>query len=388
MTSPAFAAPRGAPPVDRFSVSLNARAEHDTNLAGINPAEARIRGLEPEDTVYTPSLTVNVNIPVSRQTVFFRGYLGYSYHDQNTLLDSERMTFDGGVNGRISICDVTAEGSYQRGLSSFEDVVLAPTITNVLEVKHLGATATCARKTGIGLMASVSGDRAENDQTLLRPQDYEETAYTLGLTYSKPRLGTVTVYGAHKRTEYNHRVAVAGTEGYELDSFGLTYDRHLGARIDGSVSVAYTSVSNIAAPSLTTPAGDFDGVTYSANLNYRATSRLLAEAMFERDVTPSNRFGNSYDVGTRYRLKGTYELGSRISLNLGAEQREVDSQGSLAFAGNLTNSRMRVVFGGVTYRPSKLLSLGLDAAQEERRTNDRRFDYDNTRVGLTAGVSY
>ena len=75
-------------------------------------------------------------------------------------------------------------------------------------------------------------------------------------------------------------------------------------------------------------------------------------------------------------------------MNLGAEQREVESQGLKVFASNLTNSRVKTVFGSVAYRQSRRLSLTLDAALDKRETNDVRFDYDNTRLGLTAGVRY
>lgn len=389
VTSPALAAPQPSTHVDRFTVGFNVRAEHDTNMSGVSEAEARSRGISPDDTIYTPNLTVGLNLPAGRQLIYLDGYAGYVYHDKNTIYDSERVSANGGVRGRIGgLCTYDLSGNYARGLSSFEDIVLGPTIDNILETKGVSLQATCARKTGLGVTGQISHEVAENDTTLLRPQDYEQTSYMGGVTYSKPRLGTLTLFGQHVRTEYNHRTPVAGqTDGYESNTEGLTYDRRLGARIEGTVTVSYTSVDSVGANG-PTATSNFDGFTYSAAGTYRASTRLRFDGAFAREVTPSNRFGNSYDVGTRYSLKGSYDFGSRITANLGFEQRDVDSKGAQLFAGNLTNSKIKIVSGGVSYRMNRRINLSLDAAHEERDANDARFEYDNDRIGVTAGVIY
>src|SRR4051812_30437019 len=126
VTSPALAA-SGGQPVDKFSVTAGARVEHASNMSGVSEAEARSRGISPDDTIYTPSLGVTLNLPVGRQVFFLTGYAGYLYHEKNTIYDSERVTLDTGVRGRLAICDVTAGFNYARALSSFDDIVLGPT---------------------------------------------------------------------------------------------------------------------------------------------------------------------------------------------------------------------------------------------------------------------
>ena len=386
-TSPALAAPAAKTSVDRFAVSLNARVEHETNMTGVSESEARSRGISPDDTIYTPSLNVAINMPLGRQLFYLDGYAGYVYHDKNTIYDSERLTLGTGLKGRVGPCQLEASANYAHALSSFDDIVLGPTIDNILETKGAKLQATCARATGLGVTGSVSREVSENDQSLLRPQDYEQTSYMGGVTYSRPRLGTLTLFGQHTRTEYNHRIPLAGqTDGYESNTEGLTYERRLGARIEGTVTVSYTSVDGLGGTAAAN--SDFNGFTYSVNGSYRASSRLRFETAFAREVTPSNRFGNSYDVGTRYSLKGTYDLGSRISTDLGFEQRDVDSKGAAIFAGNLTNSKIKIISGRVSYRMNRRVNLSLDAAHEKREANDPRFEYDNTRVGLSAGVTY
>jgi hypothetical protein len=368
-------------------VSLNARVEHDTNMTGVSEAEARSRGIEPDDTIYTPSLNVAINMPLGRQLFYLDGYAGYVFHDKNTIYDSERLTLNTGLKGRVGPCQTEVSANYAHALSSFDDIVLGPTVDNILETKGAKLQATCSRPTGLGVTGSVSYEVAENDQSLLKPQDYQETSYLGGVTYSRPRLGTLTLFGQHTRTEYNHRIPLAGqTDGYESNTEGLTYERRLGARIEGTVTVSYTSVDGLGGTAAAN--SDFDGFTYSANASYRASTRLRFDGAFAREVTPSNRFGNSYDVGTRYSIKGTYDLGSRISTNLAFEQRDVDSKGAAIFAGNLTNSKIKIVSGGVSYRMNRRVNLSLDAAHEKREANDPRFEYDNTRVGLSAGVTY
>jgi hypothetical protein len=391
--SHAMAAPSDkAPPVDRFSVNLSARAEYDTNISGASEAEARARGITIEDWVYTPTVSVNLNLPVSRQTFYLRGSAGYLFHDKNKSLDSERITLDTGVQGRISLCNVTVGGNYQRSLSSLDDIVLGPTIDNILEVKSVGATAVCARKTGFGLTGAVTQEWGDNSTTLMQTQDYESTTYTGGVVYTRPRFGTLTVFGRHQRIDYVNRVpslgVLGGPNGYDSASGGVSYERHLGARIDGTVSASYTSVDSLGPVVPGTTSGDFSGFTYSLNARYRVTNRLTTEFLFSREVAPSNRFGDSYDLSENYEVRGTYNFGSRITGNLGYQHRNVDSKGGQIFAGNLTDSRSNVVTAGLSYRQSKRVSLNLDAAHEERRANDPRYNYDNTRVGIAASVDY
>lgn len=386
-TSPALAAPAAKTSVDRFAIGFNARVEHETNMTGVSEAEARSRGISPDDTIYTPSVNVALNLPLGRQLFYLDGYAGYVYHDKNTIYDSERLTLSTGLKGRFGPCQTEISGNYAHALSSFDDIVLGPTIDNILETKGAKLQATCARPTGLGVTGSVAYEVAENDQSLLKPQDYEQTSYLGGIVYTRPRLGSITVFGQHTRTEYNHRLPLAGqTDGYEANTEGVTYERQLGARIQGTVTVSYSSVDGLGGTGVTN--SDFSGLTYSLAGSYRASSRLRFDTAFAREVTPSNRFGNSYDVGTRYSLKGTYDLGSRISTTLGFEQRDVDSKGAPVFAGNLTNSKIKIVSGGVTYRMNRRINLSLDAAHEQRDANDPRFEYDNTRVGLSAGVTY
>jgi hypothetical protein len=391
-TSPAFSAPANNAPVDKFSATLSAKVEHQTNISGVSDIEAKLRGVSTDDTTYTPNLNVTVNMPVGRQLVYLNGNVGYLYHDKNKIYDSERIAIDGGVRARVSVCAVDVGGTYQRALSSFDDIVIGPTIDNILETKGAHIQATCARRTGFGLTGAISTETAQNDTSLLKVQDYTRNSYMLGVSYSKPRLGVLTVFGTHARTEYDNRGSGVGvglglSEGYESDTGGLTYERHLGARIDGSVTVSYTSVSGLGTPVPGAPS-DFDGVTYLLTASYKASQRLRGDVSFGREVTPSNRFGNSYDLATRYTIRGSYDLGSRISTNLGYEQRETDSKGSPVLPGILTNSTVKVVSGGITYKMSRRVGFSLDAGYEKREANDPRFEYDNTRVGLTADVTY
>ena len=104
---------------------------------------------------------------------------------------------------------------------------------------------------------------------------------------------------------------------------------------------------------------------------------------------PSQEFFG-YRSGARIQEKPgrLNDCGDTIEIAHSQIQREVESNGLRVFARALTNSRVKTVFGSVTYRQSRRLNLTLDAALENRETNDARFDYDNTRVGLTAGVRY
>jgi len=155
------------------------------------------------------------------------------------------------------------------------------------------------------------------------------------------------------------------------------------------VTVAYTSTSSLLPSSPLRPSIDFNGVTYSADLSYRPSTRLRTQATFERDVRPSFRLGDAYDLGERYALRADYDLGTRITLELAGERRITDSKGTLPVTAiSLTNSRVTSILGGMTYRQSRRLSIRLDYEHRERESNSAIYNYTDDRVGLSTDLRY
>lgn len=379
----AAAAPQGSG--RQFDIMFMADVTHDTNLPRTSALEASRSNLVLEDTSYTPNVNLNLRYPVGRQSLFLDGQAGYVFHDRNSVLDSERVNVTAGVDTRISICSTRFSGGYVRSLSDLQDISLATTITNKIRVETVSLNAQCGRRTGIGANFTASQDWGDNSAAQMRVQDYRAENYQAGFTYAKPALGVITLFASYGHSLFPNRPRFGGEEdGFDNTAGGITYDRHLGARIEGKATVAYSNVTELVHNPLL-PGRDFSGITYSFDGKYRVTRKLSTDLLFERAIKPSTRIGSTYDLRTDYRFNANYDLSRRFKLR-GSYERVDDKSsatGPLA-ATTLTNSHANIGSAGVEYDLGRRISLTLDGAQEQRKTNNTLFDYRDTRV--TAGV--
>jgi Uncharacterized protein conserved in bacteria (DUF2320). len=370
----------------RFDLGLHARVEHNSNVARSNSAQAAARGLSLSDTLFTPSATVDVFLPVGRRSVFLRGVAGYTFYEKNDKLNRERLDVSGGVNSPIlGPCQGVLTGGYSRGINQIDDPTLIENVENIQDTKRLGLNVNCAGATGLGLVASVSKDWTENSLDFLESSDAERTSYMAGVSYSRPALGTLTVFGNRDETEYPKRLLGGG---YEMNSVGVTLERKLGARIQGSVTVAYASVEQKGLEALLGH-GDMHTNSYAADLTYRVSDRLRLQANLARSVTPASGFGRTYDLTESYRLAGDYDLGSRITVSVGASKVDREAGGVLPDPVlQLTDSTTKSFSVAVRYRQSERLSFVLSGGREDRTTNSPEFDYENNRIGVSADLEF
>ena len=369
----------------KLDFSLSAQAEHHSNVALTDATQAALRGLSQEDTIFTPYASIDFYQPIGKQGVFLRGSAGYAFYEKNDVLNREQLDLTGGFRGQAGPCMGTLTGDYSRGINRIDDPILIDA-ENIQETKRATVELGCSRQTGLGVVASYSKEWTENDQALNKQQDSDRDSAMIGVSYSRPTLGTLTLFGTQEEVTYPNRLI---DDGYDLSAIGVTYARMLGARIEGTVSIAYTTV-DLHAQALPGFSDDnFETTAYSGSLTYRASSRLRFLGSFERSVTPSSGLGRSYDVNELYQLSGDYSIGSRINVNLGVARAERDLEGGLALPTiQLTESTTDALFAIVTYKQSERLSFRLTAGREERNTNAPQFDYTNDRIGVGVDAKF
>ena len=378
------------------SVEFGARVTtaYDSNLSRTSKSRAEETGIDPSDTVVTPSLSANIIAPVGRQAVFLNGTISYIFHDKNDDLDSSRIDLNGGVGGSFGPCGTVLTGDYSRGRTDFDDLTLDTTIRNIRETETVGVNVACTRATGLGIVLSGSHSWVSSSLIQFAISDSETTSGSAGISYGRPSLGSVSIFGSYSRTDYPDRPTVTpGTSGFETRAAGVSYERRLGGRIRGSLSVSYTEAEDIGPPlpgAVLGAAGTFSGVTYDANASYRASSRLQFQADFERSVNPTVITSGSFEVQTSYSVNANYRLGTRITLGAGARRSDIDLDGAgfgpPALA--LTDSRSTQVFGSVSYRQSDRASLIFDYTNEQRDSDNSAFNYTNNRVSLSLNVTF
>jgi hypothetical protein len=382
--------PAAAQDTRRMDFGVQARVVQDTNIAGTSDVLAQSRGVIQDDTLFSPTFTFDVLIPVSRQTFFANGAVGYDFYRKNDQLNRERLRLEGGAIGRLGPCQGTAATSYTRAQSDLRDITLIDP-KNVLEQREIRGEVACSRSSGFGASVSVAKRWSDNSNVVQQLIDSETLAVTGAVNYARPTFGTLSIFAMQERTKYPKRpLLFGGPGGYELQSFGASFERRLGARLQGRVSAAMTTVDQVSRP-LGGGAGKFNGPTYSAGLTFRPTDRLEALLDYERKVEPSKRLNKVYDLEEIVRLEGRYRIGSRIQTGLGGEIRKVDSKDAVLSSPPglfLSDSETKSIFGSVTFKPSQRLSFIVDVTHEERETNLPIFDYSGTRVGASVGLAF
>ena len=374
----------------KLDFGLRAEVERDTNVSRSNAAQAASQGITQEDTIFTPGATVDLWIPVGRQAVFLTGTAGYSFYDKNTQLNRERASLKGGVEGRVGPCMGTLSGDLLYGQSEIADVALAQFASNVVKTTRLGVDVSCSTSAGLGAVFSGLQEWSDNSASQLVGSDAERQSLMGGLSYSRPTLGTLTAFTTLENIEYpNRRLLGGGSDGYEMTAIGLTYARQLGARIQGTVSVAYTNVEPADSGLPGAGSADYSGTTYSGDLTYRASSRLQFRGYFSRAVTPTVAVGQQYQVQTGYGIGTDYDLGSRFRLSAGFDQNESDADGVLPPLPNvMTSSTTTAIYGALRYQQNKRLGLTISVRHEERDANTPQFDFKGERYGIAADVAF
>lgn len=373
-----------------MAFGLQGKVLQDSNVARASDALAATRGITQEDTILTPTLTFDVLVPVSRQSIYLNGSAGYDFYRKNNQLNRERMKAEGGVNSQLGPCQGTLFGGYARAQSDLQDLVLLDP-ENVLETKDVGVELTCARATGLGASVSASQKWGDNSNLVQHQADFETKSLTASAFYSRPSFGSLSVFVSHEETKYPNRGSLpSGASGYELQAVGMTFERKIGSRLQGRISAALSTVDQ-SSNALSGTSDTFDGPTYGGSLTFRPSDRLEAILDYERKVVPSTRIGKLYDLDESVRLEGRYKFGSRVTAAVGGQLRKVESEDAFLVTGPsilLSDSETKILFGSLTFKQSQRLSFVLDVVHEEREANLPIFEYSATRVGASVGVAF
>ena len=378
-----------------FGVKISLAEAYDDNISRSSAALSAQRGLHPSDEIFSPFVLLDLQRTFGRETGYLNGSTGYDVYAQNPTLNRERIDLNGGLSTQAGLCTGGVSGNVGRHQSDLTDVtqvqqngvlIQRGVVKNIQDSDTYGLNLSCGHPIGFSPFVSVSHADASNTDIFQRQTDHSTFSVTGGLTYQRPSLGALSVYGEYDTTDYPHQLVLnlrtgrVSSNKYATSSGGLRYVRSIGARLQGQVSVGYTSVS----PSL---AGgpSFSGITYAADLGYRVSSKLGAHVSLTHSARPSNLLDSSFSVTDLYQIDGTYALGSRIKLNLGYAWSKQHEQGQLLNpAIDLINETSNRVFGGASVSVFRRVSLGLDVQYEERDANLSVFSYGDTRVSLSA----
>ena len=384
-----------------LDAELNITEMFDSNVSRSDAQLAAARDLKRADNITTPQLQVNGALPLGQESLFFTGTAGYDFYERNHVLNRERADITGGGEAHLSSCLTRLTGEYaahQANLSELIDPAApAQATSNLIQRESVELDVACGRSTGLRPSLTVVESASQNSAEQYKALDNEMLTVAPALIYARPAFGAVQVFGQFVNLNYDRSFQVfeetsanpptfgfvSVNNGFEIKGGGFRYDRTIGSRIAGNVSVSYTDLT----PTSSLTHG-FSGFTYGAEVTY-APSRLALHAKASRSTQPSNQIGSAYYVDDAYLADVKYTLGERLLFDLGGstEQRQYESVQGSPFT-IITGERVRSVFGDARYNLGRRWYVDVNAQLETRRANLIAYNYTSARAGVTIGLKY
>jgi hypothetical protein len=175
-----------------------------------------------------------------------------------------------------------------------------------------------------------------------------------------------------------------------MSTFGIRYERPIGARLNGFAGVGYFKIE---------PQGNGIGTsnhastTWNVGLTYRATPRLLLNGTYNYGATPSLLAGASYALTTAAEVRGDYLISSRMHASAGYRRSERNynatpeiSVGIPALAPK--NQTRDTYFASLDFKLTNRISLALDARHDDTTSSLTAFNYNADIVGVSASLTF
>jgi hypothetical protein len=363
---------------------------YDSNVSRSSEQVALERGISQADEIYNVSAVVDYTKQFGRGSAFVTGTAGYTFYQNNTILNREHIDVAGGFVQSFGDCSVQLRGNYLRQQSDLQDIDVTVIAKNTQTVPVASLGFSCTQPSGFSPYADVSETWAYNSSPIVQLSDYRSLVADAGVAYRQPSLGEIDLFAQYDGTDFPKRqVLVADPLGLVDDSYivnggGIRLVHTFGAKLTTSATVRYTTLH----PRSPLEQG-FSGVTYEVDLGYAASSRLQLSLSAARSTNPSNQIGTAYSVDEDYSAGASYKINSRLNFNLSGRWANQSYSGDfLPGSGVITSQTIKSISGYLSYNFSRNLSLNLNAGHDERTANIATFNFASTRVGISVTAAF
>jgi hypothetical protein len=365
----------------RFNLQATANETYDSNVAQSGAAAAAQRGITPADTIFAPFLAAGLTLPLGRQSLFLKGSVGYSLYSKNTVLNSGAVNVEGGFAARVRDCKATLTGSYSNQRTSLQDLVVTVT-RNIADTELVRLDGECGGPIGLGPTLSVVQQWSNNSAPSLFASDFRSVTATAGIAYRRPSFGELSLVGSYGQTDFPNRGLLVGPattqDGFRDYSIGVRYERKLGARIEGTVRIAYTTLVPYAAG-----VAGYGGIEYSGDVSLRVSSRLQAHFSLGQAPIPTIVSNSTYSLERHYSAEADYTIGPKLSLRLSGSETTDRYNGAAVVSGvDIQRESAGTVSGAVRFKLSRRFAIELDGAHQVRSADVAIYNYTDDRVGL------
>lgn len=374
-------------PQRRVDVGVTLVNTYQSNILRLPDGVPALPGNSKDDLRFNPALTVDLELPLGRNSVFLNGLVGYDFYKENDQLERERIRLTGGTNLNFTSCGATLQATYARQQSDLDDIFLAQRRVNTENRWLYDAYFRCRTFGGLTPSLNLTREKVTNSDPNRQEGNYTSDTAAIYLGYERPVLGEIRLGFSYNESRYDERQPLPGLQALdriEVITADVGFTREIGSQLTGSASIGYTRVN----PSL--PGVEpYSGLSYSGDLSFTPGTRIRANVGFAREAKQSNLLSISYAIVDTYSGQVQYALGERITLTTGASYQHRSLRDSPLTAGPVlvTEDSNTRLFAGANYMVNRRLSFSLDGSAERRRADVDAFEYDNYTVALTTRLT-
>lgn len=368
----------------QVDVKLGASAIYDSNASQSNSFRTTSTNLSKEDVSFPVGANLNIQIPSGRNRYSLSGFIGYEFNLKNTNLDSEDIGLDAGYSRDIHPCTVSLSGGFRRARTQFGNAGFLQLIKNIETTTSIGSTVNCGGATGIQPFVSANYSVGRNSLINREVSDYDLVTYGAGIVLASPSIGNLGIVGSINDTTYPNRTSngTVGSRKVKAKNIGFYFNRSTARILQATVQLNYTSVDD---GSLS---GGFDGLSGNASVRFMPGGRFSFSGTFARAALPSLSFNSDYNLETNWNLAVNAAVTPKIGAQIGYSNRSRTYFGQINDPVHpLTDDTIRSATASADYTMNSRIGWRLAVTYEQRRANDRFYDYSGVRASVGVDVS-
>jgi hypothetical protein len=198
-------------PMRRVNVTAAIDTLYDSNILRRSAvAGVALRGVA-EDFRSSPSVTVDFELPLGRQSLLLAGSAGYDFYARNPQLERERIDLLTGVVLRAGrSCSAKFTGQFARQQSELADFVATDPITNAQERRAFEAVVGCKPAFGLSQSFSYLAEQTQNSDPGRQRGNFAAETVSVSLGYARPSFGELSVFTTYRRGRYPARLVIPG----------------------------------------------------------------------------------------------------------------------------------------------------------------------------------
>lgn len=370
----------------RFTLVPSLRTVYDTNVV-------RYLSLDQDSSArdnirVTPGIDLTYNRLFGRLLVDINGSAGYDYNSRFKRLDQSRVNFNGMARAPAgAICSFVATTSYSKTSTDLNDTQSDSVGTEFGATSNIfdyGVKAGCERVAGFSPVGSFYSQHISRSRS--RFFNSRRSVGNLGLVYSQPSVGTLSITAAYTQIR---RPFIADLTGFSDDTnvydFAVGIDRSVSPRLHFNVTGGLTKAKPQRAA-----VQSFTGASYSGRLEWLPTPRFIMTGTVARQVTNQNGISATYVIREDYALTAQFKASAKSQITLAGSRVHRDFRGESVtpFLVPLRTDKVSSLSANYNYDLTHRLRVGIGVSHRWRKAGNPIYDYRSTVLSSSIGAHF